>query len=422
MLLLRNHVQTVHSGLSLNSDAFCALENDFKPFRERLLTWPLAGHLKMVTNKALNFCRESSVVSETEVLISAPASSANRIVDRAIQIEQEHHEILNIPEIVGRRALEKTLFSSAGFKEIVMDMPGPSLSEASVQMLENIFLILARNFVSVGGATAAREFLRELVIPFCEEKSPSMVLAAAGGTLALPVALQLLGLARDFHAGTQTKETLYARVANIVLGILTAAGLMVSGGFVAAAASLICAVLVYVPLRELSQYFLCLRNNNAGSGIRASCCAASAYVLNQSGVGMAMDRFVSGSAMDIFIRSGLNVMGESADEIINAKFNANFNALSQGNAVLKYELGIRKQAEMTKQTMGDQVLNLFAPRAGLFGAACAGTYAASAAGIVGFPLILVFSALLGVGYVPFVYTSAQQAPVANELVKSDCLS
>jgi hypothetical protein len=89
------------------------------------------------------------------------------------------------------------------------------------------------------------------------------VATGLGATAALtPIALQVVGMARDARNGTQTKSSLASRVALIGLTGGAIVGLAATGGLQAAAPALMAANLIYTPMRDVAQYVLKLGDNN----------------------------------------------------------------------------------------------------------------------------------------------------------------
>lgn len=372
-----------HQQVSLIDNATGSTQEGAMP-RARVGTWSVGDFKKKnmgFSSATVNMpCR-----AEMRRSYDRLKSTSSSVDDTVIKIEEEHAEISGHSRLNGE------------------------------QILKNISKIIARNGLSVGVGTMGREMVKQLVLPVVLQKAtPLLVAMLAGGVASIPIGLQLLGLARDFRNGTQTKETLHARVSFIVLGAVTTAGLVASGGVIAATASLISSILIYVPLRELIQYFLPLSNNNTERNMYALLGSAFAYAVSQIGVGAVMGLFPSATAIDIFLRSCCNVMGETIDEIICGYLTA----WLQENPQLQYEFGVRPKEQVTRQTTVDQMLQPGASRASLFGAAGAGEHAVVASGVDQGWSAVIGCGILGLGYPSFSLASAQKKPPIDFAFKS----
>ncbi|EOS96288.1 hypothetical protein LU631_18470 [Erwinia tracheiphila] len=276
--------------------------------------------------------------------------------------------------------------------------------------VKNTGTILTRNAVSVGIPTAAREYVRRSALPALFKTLPQAAqVSLAGVSVAMPVVLQLAAIVRDIKEGTQTPESLRSRLANIALVVGTGTALATTGGLSSAANALIAAVFVYVPVRDLSQYFLQLQDNNEGSlNIKATAFSATAYAGNQIAVDQGMNMLsdalepVMGKlAANIVGRALVNIGGETLDELTSR----GANAYVSNNAELKIDIDFRPRDEITRKTALDQVCNTLASRASLFSAAFSGAYAVPVQGILN---SMVVGGILGAGYIPFVYSHAQK--------------
>lgn len=276
--------------------------------------------------------------------------------------------------------------------------------------IKNTGSILTRNAVSVGIPTAAREYVRRSALPALFTRLPQAAqVSLAGVGVAMPVVLQLAAIVRDIKEGTQTPESLRSRLANIALVVGTGTALATTGGLSAAANALIAAVFVYVPVRDFSQYFLQLQDNNKGPlNIKATAFSATAYAGNQIAVDQGMDMLsdtlepVMGKlAANIVGRALVNIGGETLDELTSR----GANAYVSNNAELKIDIDFRPRDEITRKTALDQICNTLASRASLFSAAFSGAYAVPVQGILN---SMVVGGILGAGYIPFVYSHAQK--------------
>ena len=281
--------------------------------------------------------------------------------------------------------------------------------------VKNTGAILTRNAVSVGMPTAAREYVRRAALPALFETLPQAAqVSLAGVSIAMPAVLQLAAIARDIKEGTQTPETLRSRLANIALVVGTGTALAATGGLAVAANALIAAVFVYVPLREFSQYFLQLQDNNEGPlNIKATAFSAAVYAGNQIAVDQGMDMLsdalepaMGKLAANIVSRALVNIGGETLDELTSRSANA----YVSHNPELKIGIDFRPKDEITRKTALDQVCNTLASRASLFSASFSGAYAAPVQGILN---SMVVGGILGAGYTPFVYSHAQSEVYAD---------
>lgn len=284
-----------------------------------------------------------------------------------------------------------------------------------VQYLENTGLALARNLLTVGIPTALREYVNRGLLRQLFAEEPLIARTLGGAAIGFPIALQLIAIARDMHAGTQTPASLRARLANISLTGLSGVALVATGGLTLAASALVAAVFVYVPLRDLMQYFLRLGDNNSGAlHLCATGKTAALYAFNQIAVDQAMDMLsealtpVVGSSLvaNILGRALINIAGETGDELAFREFNAH----DESNLNLQFSLGLRRKDEISRQTALNCICNTLASRASLFSASFANAYAVPFGGILN---SMVVGATLGAGYVPFIYTHAQRNPLTH---------
>lgn len=284
-----------------------------------------------------------------------------------------------------------------------------------VQCLENAGLALVRNLFTVGISTALREYVnRGLLRPLFED-NPLMARTLGGAAIGFPIALQLIAIARDMRAGTQTPASLRARLANISLTGLSGAAVAATGGLTLAASAMIAAVFVYVPLRDFMQYFLQLGDNNSGElHLCATGKTTTLYTFNQTAVDQAMEMLsnalipVVGSSLiaNMLGRAIINIAGETGDELAFREFNAH----EESNLQLQFSLGFRRKDDISLQTALDHICNTLASRASLFSSAFANAYAVPFGGILN---SMVVGATMGAGYIPFIYTHAQRSPVKH---------
>lgn len=274
---------------------------------------------------------------------------------------------------------------------------------------KNIGAVLGRNLFSVAIPTALRELFAKALLPSLTGHRHGVAHVAMGSiAIAIPIALQLLGIARDIHGGTQTRATLSARLANIALITGAGSALVACGGVAAAANALIAAVFIYVPLRDITQYFMQLTDNSSPE-INFNGCAKSAiaYTGNQILVSECMDMLAEALqpllgkvAANMLGKAMVNLAGETVDEI---SFRG-FKAQETHNPAVELHLGLRPPAMINYQTATDQVLNTIASRTSLFAAAFSAVYALPVRGVASSMLIGV---ILGAAYLPFIYCHAQ---------------
>ncbi|MGL5990133.1 MAG: hypothetical protein ACRCZT_00340 [Plesiomonas sp.] len=288
-----------------------------------------------------------------------------------------------------------------------------SLYAVLEQTAKNLGLSLGRNLFSVGIPTAAREYVRHGIAPHI----PDTALKGMGGVACgLPVALELIGLARECYNNTYTKESITARVVNILTVSMASAGLVASGNFIKAAPALIAAVFCYVPMRDAIQYFVQLSDNNS-SGIngKATLGASTAYVANQTAVDRlmtiisdALTPYVGSVAANVLGRAIVNIAGESTDDMTNARFNA----LTKKNDNLQFSLAFRAKEDITLASALDQVFTTLAGRASLFTTGFAVAYTLPLSGVLASAAV---GLTLGLGYIPFVYSHDQKkVPQSND--------
>lgn len=285
---------------------------------------------------------------------------------------------------------------------------------------KNMGKALSRNMLSVGIPTAMREYMAKNVLPFLLRNAPAGAnIALAGIAIATPIALQLMGIARDLHAGTQTRASLAARLANIALITGAGSALVASGGAVAAANALVAAVFVYVPLRDAIQYFVRLGDNNKPSICLNVCSkSAAAYAVNQVLVseGMellarALEPLLGHTAANMVGKAIVNTTGEAVDEMTYRCINS----LQQQNPSLQLNVTSRKAEELNLKTATDQLLNTIASRSALFATTFSAANAVPFSGVLN---SMVIGASLGAGYLPFFYSHAQSAPDAVDQMEA----
>ena len=292
--------------------------------------------------------------------------------------------------------------------------------DALQQHASNIGKALSRNLLSVAIPTAMREYMAKNVLPVLLRNAPGTAsIALAGIAIAAPIALQLLGIARDLHAGTQTRESLSARLANIALVTGAGSALVATGGVAAAANALIAAVFVYVPLRDALQYFLKLGDDNKPT-LNLKVCSESAavYTANQVLVseGMtllanALEPLLGKTVANMVGKALVNTVGETADEMTYRTFNS----WEQKNPGVEFSLTIRPAEEVNVKTATDMLLNTIAARSALFATTFAAAGAAPFSGVLN---SIVIGAALGAGYLPFFFNHAQSPADPLDLMEA----
>jgi len=292
------------------------------------------------------------------------------------------------------------------------DLHSKENMDALQRHAKNIGKVLSRNMLSVAIPTAMREYMAKNILPLLLRNAPGTAnIALAGIALAVPIALQLLGIARDLHAGTQTRASLSARLANIAMITGAGSALVATGGVAAAANALIAAVFVYVPIRDALQYFVKLGDNNKPS-LNLSVCSKSAvvYTANQVLVSEGMDMLalaleplLGKAAANMVGKALVNTAGEAADEITFRTLNAS----EQENPAVEYSLNIRPADEINLKTGTDLLMNTITARSSLFATTFAAANAVPYAGVLS---SIVIGGALGAGYIPFFFCHAQKAP------------
>ncbi|MBP2171465.1 hypothetical protein J2125_004657 [Erwinia toletana] len=289
----------------------------------------------------------------------------------------------------------------------------------------NFGLALSRNLVSVAIPTALREYVAKNLLPVLLKNAPVSASITMGAiAIAMPVALQLAGIARDLHAGTQTAASLSARLANIALITGAGSALVATAGIALAANALIAAVFIYVPLRDTAQYFLQL-SDNSKPGLNLEACGESAiaYSGNQMLVSEGMTLLVRalepllGNAVATMLgKAIINTIGETADEMTYRGLSAQ----AQHNTAVSFDLRVRPLHEINYQTATDRLLTTVAARASQFSSVYSGVNAVPFADVF---KSMVIGLMLGVGYIPFFYCHAQAAepqPGARHDSESGC--
>lgn len=284
----------------------------------------------------------------------------------------------------------------------------------SFQTLTNIGTVAARTFASVGVPTATREILRRMVLAPLAASAPTTLNAVAVACGTLPLALQIGALAYDCYQGRQTTQSVCARLGNMLLAGGSMAGLIYSGGLSAAAAPLISAVLVYVPLRDVIQYFLPLSDNVTPEALLpAVTSAAGAYALNQTVVSLSMTELadlltplVGPVTANVIAATLINIGGETAEHMTYRQLTAYFT----GEAALQIECHLRTPDEITWHSVMDTFTTTFACRSSLFTAGYANSFAIQGDSLLNSATI---GATLGAGYPLFVYSAERGDPVAS---------
>lgn len=281
---------------------------------------------------------------------------------------------------------------------------------------KNISQALGQKLLSVGISTAVREYMTRRGFPALLQPLPASVSVSLGAfALATPIVLQLAGIARDTCNGRQTASSLGARLTNLALMTGAIAALSATVGIGVATNALLAAIFVYVPLRDIIQYFLPLRDNNPpGINLCASASTALLYSVNQTLVseGMnvlsaALQPALDHDLAEVCGKALVNTVGETVDEITWRRLNAQ----CKQNSSLRLQWQVRKRHDINPQTLTDQLLNTIAARAALFGT----SYSVSAATPL-LPLLnsLVTGATLGASYLPFVYNHSQSPTDAKK--------
>ncbi|MCU5775532.1 hypothetical protein N5923_19205 [Erwiniaceae bacterium BAC15a-03b] len=275
----------------------------------------------------------------------------------------------------------------------------------------NVGLVLSRNLVSVAIPTTLREYVAKNVLPVLLKNAPVSASVTLGAiAIAMPIALQLAGIARDLHAGTQTAASLSARLANIALITGAGSALVATAGITLAANALIAAVFIYVPLRDIAQYFLQLSDNSKpGLSLEACGKSAIAYSGNQMLVseGMtllsrALEPLLGAAIANMLGKAIINTIGETADEMTYRGLTAQ----AQHNSAVSFDLRLRPLPEINYQTATDRLLTTVAARASQFSSVYSGVNAVPFADVFKSMMI---GLMLGAGYIPFFYCHAQAA-------------
>ncbi|MGL6001583.1 MAG: hypothetical protein ACRCZ4_05705, partial [Plesiomonas sp.] len=359
------------------------------------------------------YCNYGSVGSRSSLRERITSSKDYVVIDIDSDSENETSNTNRVDSTSQSVVINIGSASATGVGQEVESSQKSSLYAVLEQTAKNLGLSLGRNLFSVGIPTAAREYVRRGIAPHI----PDTALKGMGGVACgLPVALELIGLARECHNKTYTKESITARVANILTVSAASAGLVVSGNFIAAAPTLIAAVFCYVPMRDAIQYFVQLSDNNS-SGIngKATLGTSTAYVANQTAVDQlmtivsdALAPYVGSVAANVLGRAIVNIAGESTDDMTNA----GFNALAKKNDNLQFSLAFRDKENITLASALDQVFTTLAGRASLFTTGFAVAYTLPFSGVLASAAV---GLTLGLGYIPFVYSHDQKkVPQSND--------
>lgn len=275
---------------------------------------------------------------------------------------------------------------------------------------KNMSVTICRNLLSVAIPTAMREYVRRAVLPVLFKDIPHRFIPTMGGIAAgLPIALQLFAITRDICRGTQTPETLCARLTNILLVLGTGSALVATGGMAAATNALIAAIFVYVPLRDIAQYVVMLKDNNKNEfHFSPTVKSAVSYAGNQIAVDQGMEilsnaltPFMGPVVANMVGRAIMNTVGETGDELTYRGFSAS----QQKNPSLELSLHFRSLETISLETAIDQIANTLTSRACIFSASFSSAFAAPFGGVLNSMLVGV---TMGSGYVPFIYAHAQK--------------
>ncbi|GEM_PF-4758150 len=347
----------------------------------------------------------NNLSSKDEVCIDIPDAllTSNLMIK-----EKKERECLAVPEI------NITISSEKG--EAASQINAATLQSLIQRHGKNISQALGQKLLSVGISTALREYMSKRGFPALLQQVPASVSVSLGAfALATPIALQLAGIARDTCNGRQTVSSLSARLANLALVSGSIGVLSATVGIAAATHALLAAIFVYVPLRDIIQYLLPLRDNNPpGTNLCASTSSALLYGVNQTLVSEGMNLLSAAlqpalerDFAEVCGKALVNTLGETVDEITWRRLNAQF----KHNPALHLQWQARARADFTTQTLTDQLLNTIAARAALFGT----SYSVAAAAPL-MPLLssLVAGATLGASYVPFIYTHSQSQPAPQK--------
>lgn len=306
--------------------------------------------------------------------------------------------------------LPEQSFFTKDFSAIEMPEFVAEMSKADFpQFLDNFRAVFSRNLASVGLSTAAREVVRHGVLSHLSTIAPAAVTTAGVISGLLPVLLQFAGLATDVYQGRQTVQSNCARLANIAMVTGAMAGLACSGGLAAAAPALISAFWVYVPVRDLCQYFLTLHDNATPAPILpAIACAAGAYAVNQTLVCLSMAYVADAlSALgpitaNVVSATSLNIFGETVEHITCRQLHAYFT----DTEALQIHCHLRSGDDINWQSVGDLVTIPIASRSSLFASTYANTFA-----IQGDSLVQSVTAAgsLALGYPMFIYSAEHKA-------------
>lgn len=296
-------------------------------------------------------------------------------------------------------------FIAIDIPEFMAEMPYPNLAP----VLNNFHAVFSRNLASVGLSTAARELVRHGVLPHLSAIAPVAVTTAGAICGLIPAFLQLAGLANDVYQGRHTVQSNCARLANIALLTAAMAGLSCSGGLAAAAPALISAFCVYVPVRDLCQYFLPLSDNAASAAVLpAIACAAGAYAVNQTLVCLAM-AYVSEAlsalgpvVANVVSATSLNVVGETVEHMTYRQLHAYFTDAG----ALQVNCHLRSGEQINWQSVGDLITIPIASRSVLFASTYANTFAIQGGKFVE---SVTAAGTLALGYPLFIYSAEHKS-------------
>ncbi|MCW2480780.1 hypothetical protein [Candidatus Symbiopectobacterium sp. NZEC135] len=295
-----------------------------------------------------------------------------------------------------------------------------SLKQRGVRYASNMGAVLLRNTLSVAVGTGIREYVRRDALPETFANLPRSSLALISSiVIAMPLVLQLSGLACDYCNGELNGSVFMGRLSSLLFVVVTGMCLWYGDNFEHAALLLV-AGLIYVLFRDTTQFIFPLQDNNSNQlSLAAVTASGLLYSGNQTAVDIGMDiasNALSGSMSSVMAnivgRSAVNFVGEFGDEFCYR----GINAFRKKNRALSVKLSMRNKEDFTRKAIIDCTLNTLASRASIIVSAYA---AASALPFGGYAASAIVGGTMGCAYAGFAYAHNQNRknpePEATEM-------
>jgi hypothetical protein len=291
----------------------------------------------------------------------------------------------------------------------------------ALRMLRNAGILTVRNSLAVTVTTAIREAIRCALVP-AFKAHPAIARGVGGAAIGLPVLLLLAGLVRDVQNGHVTPANVTSRVTLLLLAMGGGISLGVTGTWAAAAPGLVAAELVYCVLRDAIQFHLPVSDNLAAGSFGVHAFNSVAYVGNQVGVSTAMDALIDywtpglgETYAAVLSKSMINTFGEMACDVTHL-FTHWLTHGTKADEPLRLGLSLDRPGKAGyRERLVEKALSHATARISVFasttGLASGLQDVAAFAGDHGdLYLNAITAAPLGLGYVPYFYTTDRPPP------------